>query len=147
MDVKVFLDDGAVMPTKAYKTDAGFDLYTPVSVILPEAYIKDGNPHAGVVSIDTGVHMSIPEGYCGLLVSKSGLNVKYNIQSTGLIDSGYTGSIVAKLYNMSDRPYLFNAGDKISQIVLLPIPDVNLVEVDVLEDTDRSNNGFGSSGR
>jgi len=130
----------AIMPTRAHEFDAGFDLYTP--------YAIDILPHQSVV-IDTGVHMQIPDNYVGFLKSKSGLNVKYGITSEGVIDAGYTGSIVVKLYNNSDILYEFNAGDKITQIVILPVqtPFCDLIEVDSLEETSRGENGFGSSGR
>jgi dUTP pyrophosphatase len=83
----------------------------------------------------------------GFLKSKSGLNVKHGIVSEGVIDVGYTGSIVVKLYNHSDKDYYVEAGDKISQLVILPILTPSLDLVDTLDDTDRGDNGFGSSGR
>jgi dUTP pyrophosphatase len=138
MEIKVMLDEGAYMPNKAHDIDAGFDLRTPMSVFVMG---RDA------VVIDTGVHMAIPEGYCGLLVSKSGLNVKNGITGTGLIDAGYTGSIIVKLYNDSYDDKVFDSGDKIIQIIILPVPDVKLVMVDSLEDTERGDNGFGSTGR
>lgn len=138
MEVKYTLDEGAFEPIKAHEADAGFDLRTPKRVVL--------SVHSSV-TIDTGVHIAIPEGYVGFLKSKSGLNVNRGIQSEGVIDSGYTGSIVVKLYNNGDAPHYFYAGDKITQLVILPIPDVSLTWVDSLDDTDRGNNGFGSSGR
>ena len=97
--------------------------------------------------IDTGVHIELPTGKVGFLKSKSGLNVKHGITSEGVIDVGYTGSIRVKLYNHTDVGYLVNAGDKISQLVILPIVKPKLELVDSLEDTDRGDNGFGSSGR
>lgn len=138
IDIKVKLDVGARMPTKAHEADAGFDLYTPRST-----YLAPGT----AATIDTGVHMAILEGYVGMIKSKSGLNVKHGISCEGVIDAGYTGTIVAKLYNNGGDPVKFEAGDKITQIVIMPIPKVRLVEVDALEDTERGDNGFGSSGR
>ena len=92
--------------------------------------------------------MVIPRGWCGLVVSKSGLNTKNDIQTTGLVDSHYTGEIVIKVQNHGNRDYHFNKGDKVSQIVLLPVPDkVILDETDDLPFTERGDNGFGSSGR
>lgn len=91
--------------------------------------------------------MQIPYGFCGEIISKSGLNTKYGIISTGLIDCGYTGSIRVKLYNLSDERVIFKKGDKISQIVIKPIYTDRLTIVDELEDTERGDNGFGSSGR
>ena len=140
MDIEIKLDKGAVMPTRAHPFDAGFDLYTPINV-----FILSHNS----ITIDTGVHMRIPDGYVGFLKSKSGLNVRCGITSEGVIDAGYTGSIIVKLYNNSDSPCGLRAGDKITQIVIFPVltPFCDLIEVDSLEETERGENGFGSSGR
>ena len=92
--------------------------------------------------------MAVPEGFCGLLVSKSGLNVKHSLTSTGLLDAGYTGSIIVKIYSEdTGRDYMFKAGDKISQIVILPIPKVELEVVAELDDTERGEGRMGSTGR
>lgn len=138
MTIKIKLDEGAKMPTRAHSADAGFDIYAREWRYIPS--------HSSYV-FDTGLHVAIPEGYVGFLKSKSGLNVKHGLTSEGVIDAGYTGSICVKLYNNSNDPYTVNAGDKISQLVILPIitPDLELVES--LDDTDRGENGFGSSGR
>lgn len=138
MKIKVVLDNGAYMPEKAHESDAGFDIRTPSKVIIPAKSSR---------IISTGVHVEIPHGYVGFLKSKSGLNVKSGILSEGVIDSGYTGSIVAKLYNQSSAIKVFEKGDKITQLVILPIPVVEMVQVESLEDTERGDNGFGSSGR
>lgn len=138
MKINVVLDDGAYMPEKAHEADAGFDLRTPGKVIIP--------PKSSGI-IPTGVHIEIPFGYVGFLKSKSGLNVKNGILCEGVIDSGYTGSIVAKLYNHSREEKVFEKGDKITQIVILPMPDVEMELADRLEDTERGDGGFGSSGR
>ena len=88
---------------------------------------------------------------CKLWIQKnyqiSGLNVKHGLQSEGVVDEGYTGSIAVKLYNHSGYDYKVSKGDKISQLVILPIIKPDLELVDSLEDTDRGNNGFGSSGK
>lgn len=136
--LKVMLDTGAKMPTKAHDADAGFDLYAREDKTIPAR---------GSASFDTGVHIAIPEGMAGILMSKSGLNVKHGITSTGLIDSGYTGSIVVKLYNNSDTDYTVRAGDKITQIVPQEIVMAKLEQVDQLKESERGNNGFGSTGR
>ena len=137
MTVPITLDPGAHIPTKAYDNDAGFDLKTRENFTVPAG---------GSYTTDTGVHIALPDGYCGLLVAKSGLNVKHGITSTGLLDSGFRGSLKIKLYNYSKYDYQFKAGEKISQIVILPIPAVELEVVAELDDTERSDNGFGSSG-
>lgn len=138
--MKVYLDPGARMPEKAHDLDAGYDLFALNSVVIP--------PGEGRI-IETGVHMEIPKGYCGVLVSKSGLNVNYNLTSTGLIDSGYKNAIKVKLYNQGKTSQLMRSGWKCSQIVILPISDDGLEKVESLEefaDSERGMNGFGSSG-
>ena len=138
MIMKIVLDENAYMPTKAHFDDAGFDLYSPLSVVIPKR---------GYKVIDTGVHIQIPSGMVGFLKSKSGLNVNHSILSEGVIDSGYTGSIIVKLYNHSDTDYTVEKGNKITQIVFLPIPSITLKQVESIEDSDRGDNGFGSSGK
>lgn len=133
------LDENAKMPTKAHPdTDAGFDLYAP------ERFVIRARDSA---VIDTGVHIEIPKGYVGFLKSKSGLNVRNGISGEGVIDAGYTGTIVAKLYNNGYEFLKFEKGQKIIQIVFLPIPEVELELTDSFKDTERGDNGFGSSGK
>ena len=136
--MKIKLDNGAYMPERAHETDAGADLRAPHDVTVGAR---------GSVVIDTGVHIELPPNTVGMLKSKSGLNVKHGITSEGVIDVGYTGSIQVKLYNHSDKAYEVKAGDKISQLVVMPILIPSFELVDELEDTERGNNGFGSSGR
>ena len=136
--MKIKLDRGAFVPTRAHETDAGMDLYARDTQVVPAG---------GSAVFDTGVHVELPPGTVGMLKSKSGLNVKCGIVSEGVIDVGYTGSIVAKLYNHSNKDYTVDAGDKITQLVIMPYlaPDIEIV--DNLDETERGNNGFGSSGR
>lgn len=136
--MKIMIDNGAYMPTRAHSTDAGLDIYAK------EGQIVQAKESA---TFDTGVHIQLPPGTAGLLVSKSGLNVKHGITSTGLIDEGYTGSIKVKLYNHSGYDYRVEAGDKISQLVILPVCSPELEVVESLEDTERGVGGFGSTGR
>ena len=138
MVIKVMLDEGAKMPTRAHEADAGYDLYSPEDCRL---FGQDS------AVIDTGVHIQIPKGYVGFLKSKSGLNVKYDLTGEGVIDSGYTGSIRVKLYNNGDYYREIKKGDKIIQLVLLPIITPSLELVDEFEETDRGTGGFGSTGR
>ena len=137
MKMKVVLDPGAKMPERAHEYDAGLDLFSPVDGVI---YHNDS------LTIDTGVPVEIPAGYVGMVKSKSGLNVKYGITSEGVIDAGYTGSIVVKLYNHGHAAVPIAKGQKISQLVLLPIITPDLVLVDGLEGTERGNGGFGSTG-
>lgn len=135
--VKVVIDHGATMPTRAHKWDAGYDIYSRQDAVIPQ----DSS-----CRFDTGVHIEIPAGYVGFLKSKSGLNVKSGIQSEGVIDAGYTGSICVKLYNHGSQAVEIKRGQKISQLVLLPIITPELELVDSLEDTERGTGGFGSTG-
>ena len=136
--MKVVLDPGAIMPTRAHKLDAGYDIYSREDAVIYQN---------GSGKFDTGVHIEIPAGYVGFLKSKSGLNVKSGIQSEGVIDAGYTGSICVKLYNHGPKAVEIKKGQKISQLVILPIITPELEQVDSLEDTERGSNGFGSSGK
>ena len=136
--MKVKLERWAYMPERAHSTDAGADLRTPHDVtVMPK----------GSVVIDTGVHIELPLNTVGMLKSKSGLNVKHGITSEGVIDVGYTGSIRVKLYNHSDQPCELKAGDKITQLVVMPILTPTFELAEVLEETERGDGGFGSTGR
>lgn len=136
MKLKVMLDPGEIVPTRAHPKDAGLDLHaTKGGLILPKCRKRFG----------TGTHAAIPEGFVGLLTSKSGLMQK-GITSRGTIDSGYTGEIRAVLFNHSWKFVKILPYQKITQLVILPIitPDLELVES--LDETERGNGGFGSTG-
>lgn len=136
--MKVMLEQGAFAPERAHRSDAGLDLRSPFDVKIPAF---------GSATIDTGVHIELPVSFAGVIISKSGLNVNHNITSTGLIDEGYTGSIRVKLYNHSDLPYSVKRGDKITQLVVVPVTAPSIELVPELSKTERGNNGFGSTGR
>lgn len=136
--MNIILDNGAFKPEFAHKTDAGADLRNPVYAVVPAR---------GNTVIDTGVHVEIPEGYVGILKSKSGLNVKHDLIGTGTIDSGYSGSIRVKLYNLGDTDYQILRGDKIIQMVILPCGYCEFTQVDKFAETERGDGGFGSTGR
>ena len=137
--MKIKLDEGAFCPVRAHETDAGLDLRATKSVRVPA--------HGSAV-IGTGVHVQLPKGTAGVLISKSGLNVKHDITSTGLIDEPYRGEIMVKLYNHGHNSYQVEAGDKVSQLVVVPVMYETVELVDELnENTDRGSDGFGSSGR
>lgn len=137
--MKIVLEKNAFMPVRAHLSDAGLDLKTPYEVKIPAL---------GSACIDTGLHVELPKGCYGKLESKSGLNIKNSIICLGgVIDEGYTGSIVVKLYNLSEKDYWFSVGDKIAQMVILQYVVPELQVVDELEETERGNNGFGSTGK
>jgi dUTP pyrophosphatase len=135
--MKVTLDPGAILPTRAHELDAGYDLYSREDAIV---YADDS------WTFDTGVHMAIPEGYVGDVKSKSGMMMKYGIITDGTVDAGYTGSIQVKLFNLSSCAVSIVKGQKIAQLVIKKISTPELELVDRLEDTDRGVNGFGSTG-
>ena len=136
--MNIYVEKGAYVPERAHKTDAGLDIKSRENRLI--------KAHRGAL-LHTGLHVQLPHGTAWLLVSKSGLNVKHGITSTGLIDEGYTGEIMVKLYNNSDESYLVQAGDKISQLVVIPVlyEDINFVD-SIDADTDRGSQGFGSTG-
>lgn len=136
--LKIQLDDGAIMPERAHTEDAGLDLFTSKTVYVPAR---------GSATIDTGVHVQLPEGTAGVLMSKSGLNVNHNITSTGLIDEGYTGSIKVKLYNNGDDGVCITEGGKISQLVIVPVQRPVPIQVEQITGGERGTGGFGSTGK
>ena len=138
MTINIQLDAGAFMPEYAHADDAGMDLRAPKAITVPAR---------GSAVVDTGVHVEIPRGYKGEVKSKSGLNVKKNLQAEGVIDAGYTGPIVVKVYNHGDEDVYICAGDKLTQLVILPValPELELAES--LTETERGDGGFGSTGR
>lgn len=136
--MKIILKPGAILPTRAHDTDAGLDLYSP-----GEVFIQPGQSTV----IDTGVCIQLPPNTVGFVKSKSGLMVKNNIITDGTIDVGYTGSIRIKLFNLGQEAFHLEKRSKIAQLVIcrIDIPDMELVSE--LEETERGENGFGSSGR
>ncbi len=141
-EIKVMLDDGAVMPTRAHDDDAGLDLYSPAYFVVP------GDPewNACYAEVDTGVHIQIPKGYVGDVKSKSGLMMNDNITTDGTVDAGYTGSIRVKLFNHGLKSVRIEKGQKIAQLVIKKIITPKPVLVDHFEATERGNGGFGSTG-
>lgn len=137
--MKIKLDKGARMPVRAHNTDAGLDLHSmEIATIFPgESW-----------TFDTGVHIALEPGTYGKIESKSGLNIKHDVVSCGgVVDEGFTGSIRVKLYNLGHEAYTFYPGDKVAQLVIMPYlaPEMELVEE--LDETERGNRGFGSSGK
>jgi dUTP pyrophosphatase len=130
----------AMTPTKAHGTDAGFDLYASENAVIP--------PKSGI-KVQTGVAVDIVPGYVGLVFSRSGMGVNWIRLSNcvGVIDSGYHGDITILLHNDGDIAKYINIHDKIAQLVILPIPRVELKFVeDFSVETARGEKGFGSTG-
>ena len=136
--MKIKLDEKAFMPVRAHRDDAGLDLFSPENVTVPAG---------DRITVDTGVHVEIPEGHVGLLTSKSGLMRKHGITIRGTIDCGYTGSVGAVLFNHGSEDYLIRRGDRITQLVIIPCLTPELEVIVELDDTERGAGGFGSTGR
>lgn len=137
MQIIYELDHNAYSPVRAHDNDAGFDL------MCKEDQMLEANK---ANTIDTGVHVLIPEGYVGLVCPRSSFNVKGIGTPMGVVDAGYTGSIrvVLEPFNVTK---VFK-GNKIAQLVILPLPKIVMVEGKVIGvKTDRGDRGFGSSGK
>jgi dUTP diphosphatase len=130
----------AALPARAYAGDAGFDLAACERVELGPGKRAP---------VPTGLAVAIPEGYAGFVQPRSGLAARNGltiVNTPGLIDSGYRGELVVILLN-TDRevPFVVEPGMRIAQLVVLPVPEVELVEVDELPASERGVRGFGSS--
>ena len=152
MEVRIKkIDQLAVIPFKAHKTDAGFDL-----VATTKGYDEYGN-----VVYGTGLCFEIPEGYVGLLFPRSSV-CKSTLSLTnavGVIDSCYRGEVTMKFkptvsfahdgyaVRMTAADGMYEVGDRIGQLIIVPYPEIEFKVVDELSDTDRGANGYGSSGR
>lgn len=142
-EIKVKLDEGARMPEKAHIDDAGYDLFAVGSYTVPPTIVNS----VGSAIISTGVHIELPHGYYARVDSRSGLNFKHGLTTTGIIDGGYRGEIKVKLYNHTQEEYKINDGDRVAQLIIERLPEVKLIEAEDLSETERESGGFGSTGR
>jgi dUTP pyrophosphatase len=147
------LDEHAKVPTKAYDKDAGLDIYALHKEVvrgpmIEYGYDDDDRFRGGEVSIiRTGIAVKIPDGYFGLIGNRSSMGKRGLIVMGAIIDSSYTGELMIMLTNNTDEPHRIEAGDKIAQLLILPVPQVTVKVVDELPNTARGQSGFGSSGR
>lgn len=135
------LEDWASDINRAHHDDAGIDMRTPEGFVL--------RAHEQKV-VDLGVSVQIPLGYFGKMESKSGLMVNHGIICMGgVIDSGFRGNIKVRMWNTSDEDYVFSKGDKLVQMVLVPVLLADLEETSLLDEAHfgRDENGFGSTGK
>lgn len=133
------LDPNAKLPVRAHPGDAGLDLFSPGGFV-----IGPGER----VSVPTGIAIAVPEGYVGLIMDRSGLAVRHGITNLGgVIDSGYRGEWGVIMLNTSDEPYEVAAGERIAQILVVPIALPEVCEVAELGDTIRGEGRFGSTGK
>lgn len=136
--IKVTLDEGAKLPVRAHDTDAGADLCCREGVT-----IAPGDS----ALVDTGVHVELPHGTVGMLKSKSGLNCMQAMTTTGVIDEGYTGPIKVRVYNHGAFPKEFRAGDKVTQLVVMPVAYPTYEQAEEISGGERGDAGYGSTGR
>lgn len=143
MKVKIKkLSESALLPTRGSSSAAGYDLYADVE----REKIAPGQ----TVKIPVGVAMEIPEGYFGGIFARSGLSTKEGLRPAncvGVIDSDYRGPILVPLHNDSDTVREVVKGEKIAQMVILPYLAIEFEEVEQLEETQRGEGGFGSTGK
>lgn len=149
------LSQTAILPSKNHSNDAAFDLYADEDILIHQGQQQ---------SVKTSIAMEIPDGYAGLIWPRSGMSAKHGIDVlAGVIDCGYRGEIIICLllnnkieleysdyddkYGVCEKYYKVYRGDKVAQIVIQKIPDIEVVEVEELEESARANSGFGSSGR
>lgn len=167
IDVKIKrLSETATLPTYGSKKAAAMDLYANCPLTLQtfekiyDYTIYNGQidwnikgltiqPHE-TVKIGTGFAIQPPEGYCALILARSGLATKQGLapaNKVGLCDEDYTGEYIVSLHNHSDIPQVVYRGDRIAQLMFVPYEQANLIEVSELEETERGSGGFGSTGK
>jgi dUTP pyrophosphatase len=128
----------ATPPRYAHPGDAGMDFYSNETITIQPNERK---------LIPTGISMAIPEGFVGLFWDKSGLASKHGLKTmAGVIDAGYRGEVKILLHNLSNEPYLIEKGNKIAQMLIQPVEQKQIKEVEDLDDTSRGDGGFGSTG-
>lgn len=138
MDLQQF-DTDLPVPAYAHPGDAGLDLYAVWGALVTDE----------TVLIHTGVAVAIPDGHVGLVCPRSGLS-QYGVtvaNAPGVVDSGYRGELMVRLTTTSSTPYEVHRGDRIAQMLIVPIVRLEITVVDQLDDTERGANGFGSTGR
>ncbi|WP_195937841.1 dUTP diphosphatase [Romboutsia sp. 1001713B170131_170501_G6] len=134
------LHDDAIIPNFAHKGDAGMDLYSIEEVVIPASESK---------LIKTGISIALPKNTEAQVRPRSGLALKHSVtvlNAPGTIDEGYRGEIGVILINHGKEDFIVNKNMKIAQMVVKPIYDINILEVSDLDDTERGNGGFGSTG-
>ncbi|CEI72192.1 MULTISPECIES: dUTP diphosphatase [Romboutsia] len=134
------LHDDAIIPNFAHKGDAGMDLYSIEEVVIPASESR---------LIKTGISIALPKNTEAQVRPRSGLALKHSVtvlNTPGTIDEGYRGEIGVILINHGKEDFTVNKNMKIAQMVVKPIYDINILEVNDLDDTERGNGGFGSTG-
>jgi dUTP pyrophosphatase len=136
----VRIDEELPVPSNAHIGDAAVDLHSRIDLSLSPGERA---------SVPTGIAVAIPPGFAGLVLPRSGHASRHGIgvvNGPGLIDSGYRGEISVLLINHGDEEVKFGRGDRIAQLAIVPIPEVEWAEVEALDETERGSGGFGSTG-
>jgi dUTP pyrophosphatase len=128
----------AKIPCWGHKGDAGLDLFSCQEYKLAPLESK---------AISTGIKVAIPEGYAGLVWDKSGISLKSVHRLAGVIDSGYRGEVKVVLINLGEKPFFIEKGMKVAQMLIQPVVEGEVVEVNSLDETPRGEGGFGSTGK
>ena len=134
------IDDSAIIPNYAHNTDSGMDLYS-----IEDKIIRPGE----TALIKTGLKIELPQNTDAQIRPKSGIALKHSVtvlNTPGTIDEGYNGEIQVILINHGERLYKVNKGEKIAQMVIIPVIRVEVEEVNELQETSRGLGGFGSTG-
>lgn len=143
MEVKVRkIRENAIVPTKGSDKSAGYDLYACCDDIIIQPYKTE--------KITTGLAIQPPAGYFGAIFARSGLSTKNGLRPAncvGVCDEDYTGEYIVALHNDSNSIQTVHTGDRIAQLIFLPYSDIIFHEVSELDDTERGNGGFGSTGK
>lgn len=143
MNIKIKkIKENATVPTRGSAYAAGYDLYACAE---SDILINPGE----TVKIGTGLCFQIPEGYFGGIFARSGLATKQGLRPpncVGVIDSDYRGEVIVALHNDSSETRIVSPGDRIAQMIILPFLEVNFIQVNELDSTDRGCGGFGSTG-
>jgi len=132
------IHEDAKLPVYQHKGDAGLDIFSSIDCVLEAGQVKP---------IPTGIKVAVPEGYVGLVWDKSGISLKGVHRLAGVIDSGYRGEVRVVMVNLGDKPFFVEKGMKIAQLLIQPVSEVKVAEVEELEKTPRGEEGFGSTGK
>lgn len=131
------LDPRARLPLRAHPTDSGADLFALERTVLPAR---------GVVKVRTGVAVELPENTSGIIWGKSSVESRGIKAMAGLVDAPYRGELLVCMYNLNDTEFVFESGQKVAQLVVLPTLYPSFEEAEELSDTSRGSGGFGSTG-
>lgn len=131
------LDPRARLPLRAHPTDSGADLFALERTVLPAR---------SVVKVRTGVAVELPENTSGIIWGKSSVESRGIKAMAGLVDAPYRGELLVCMYNLNDTEFVFEAGQKVAQLVVLPTLYPSFEEAEELSDTSRGSGGFGSTG-